>query len=53
MTFAGDRQGQVDGPVGVSVPNIQPTLCDLGLFMDESSESISSDALDVGVDRIG
>jgi hypothetical protein len=28
-------------------------LCDLGVFMDQPTESISSDDLDVGVDRVG
>jgi hypothetical protein len=29
------------------------TLCDLGVFMDEPAEPISSDDLDVGVDGVG
>jgi hypothetical protein len=29
------------------------TLCDLGVFMDESAEPISSDDLDAGVDGVG
>jgi hypothetical protein len=29
------------------------TLCDLGVFMDEPAESISSGDLDVGVGRVG
>jgi hypothetical protein len=28
-------------------------LCDLGVFMDEPTESISSDDLDVGIDGVG
>jgi hypothetical protein len=29
------------------------TLCDLGVLIDDSTESISSDDLDVGVDGVG
>jgi hypothetical protein len=29
------------------------TSCDLGVFVEEAAESISSGDLDVGVDRIG
>jgi hypothetical protein len=28
-------------------------LCDLGVFVDEAAEPVSSDDLDVGVDEVG
>jgi hypothetical protein len=37
-------------PVGAEY---SAALCDLGVFMDQPTESISSDDLDVGVDRVG
>jgi hypothetical protein len=44
--------GRQDGRDGVGAEYSAP-LCDLGVFMDQPTEPISSDDLDVGVDRVG
>jgi hypothetical protein len=44
------RVCQVTAGVGAEY---SATLCDLGVFMDQPTEPIPSDDLDVGVDRVG
>jgi hypothetical protein len=46
----GVAEDLVGSPVGAEY---SATLCDLGVFMDQPTEPISSDDLDVGVDRVG
>jgi hypothetical protein len=53
LTADGVSVGQFPSGLDGVGAEYSATLCDLGVSIDEATESISSDDLDVGVDGVG